>query len=50
MPLINSVVSTSSVRSKYPILSSAATAPIFLLIANGPAEMTASTSFKNALT
>ena len=50
IPLIKSVVSTSSVRSKYPMLSSAATVPIFLFIAKGPAEITASTSFKNSLT
>ena len=50
MLLINSVVSTSSVKSKYPIPISEATVPIFLLIANGPAEITASVPFRKSLT
>ena len=48
--LMNSVVSTSSVRSKYPMFISAATVPIFLLMANGPADITAFIPFRNCLT
>ena len=48
--LIYSVVSTSSVKSKYPISSSEATFAIFLLTANGPAEITASAPLRKPFT
>ena len=48
--LMKSVVSTSSVKSKYAIPSSAATVAIFLFTAKGAAEITASAPFKKSFT
>ena len=48
--LINSVVSTSSVKSKYPMPSLADTLAIFLFTAKGPADITASAPLRKSLT